>query len=363
MSKWIHSLVCVAYLSRCVSRYLTRWMTHGKQDNPRCADQSILQKMAAWVLAWILEVWMIFWSLVKITIPILLLVRFIELMGWIEWLALSIVPLMSWVGLPGEMGLVWVTGMVSSLYTAMVIFYQLGGSETLTIAQVSVLGTMLLISHALPVEGAIAKAAGVSMWFTLLLRIGGGLLLGMILHVIYSRFDLLQTPITAIWQPGEIQSDWMSWFLLQAQTLLAALLIISALTLLIHFLRFVGIEKGIHFLLSPVLRLLGISTKASNIIIVGFTLGITLGGGILIREVRSGNIHSKDVFISMAFLGLCHSLIEDTLLILLLGADLSAILWARVVFSLLFVALLSRALDKLPERHHGYLYRCKAVSQ
>ena len=60
---------------------------------------------------------------------------------------------------------------------------------------------------------------------------------------------------------------------------------------------------------------------------------------------------------SMAFLGLCHSLIEDTLLILLLGADLSAILWARLGFSLLVIAVLSRILVVLQKSKKQWLYR------
>ena len=48
----------------------------------------------------------------------------------------------------------------------------------------------------------------------------------------------------------------------------------------------------------------------------------------------------------MAFLGLCHSLIEDTLLVLLLGADLSGILWMRLAYSLVVVAILNRWMDR-----------------
>lgn len=300
---------------------------------------------------------MIFWSLLKIMLPILLLVRFIELMGWVEGLATLIAPLMEWVGLPGEMGLVWMSAMVSNIYTGMAVFYQLGGAEQLTVAQVSVLGTMILLAHALPMEAAIAKATGVSLWFTLLLRIGGALLLGALLNLVYSHLALLQTPIPALWQPELGDASWSSWFLAQGNMLLAALVIISGLTLFIRVLRLLGIEKLIHYLLTPVLRALDIGKKASNIMIVGLTLGLSFGGGLLIQEAKSGKLSGKDIFMTMAFLGLCHSVIEDTLLILLLGADLSAILWARLIFSLLVIALLSRLLTALPKQKKHWIYR------
>ena len=306
---------------------------------------------------WISEVWMIFWSLIKIMVPILLIVRLIEQMGWIEDMALLIEPVMVWVGLPGEMGLVWMSAMVSNIYTGMAVFYQLGMAEQLTVAQISVLGTMILVAHGLPVEAAIAKATGVSLWFTLSLRIGGALILGALLHLVYSHFSLLQGPVPLLWQPESSGSDWLSWFVAQLKMLLAALTIIAGLTLLIRLLRFLGIERLIHSLLAPVLRALGIGAKAANIMIVGLTLGLSFGGGLLIKEAKSRQLSGRDIFMTMAFLGLCHSLIEDTLLLLFLGADLSAILWARLGFSLLVIAILSRLLAVLPNHKKHWLYR------
>ncbi len=306
---------------------------------------------------WALDVFRIFWSLVKIMVPILLVVRVIELLGWISVLGDAISPIMVWVGLPGEMGLVWATAIFSNLYAAMAIFYQLGGAEQLTVAQVSVLCSMMLVSHGLPIEAAIAKAVGATLRFTLVLRIGGAMLLGLILHHSYSAFDLLRTPIHSLWKPENIDSGWGSWFLLQGNTFVAAFVIIASLTLIIRILNYLGIEKIIHILLSPLLRLLGIGAKASNIIVIGLTLGLSFGGSILIRESKKGHIDNKDIFLTIAFLGLSHSLIEDTLLMLLLGADLFTILWLRLVFGIVVIALLARGITMLSARKYACLYR------
>jgi len=312
-------------------------------------------KMA--VIDWLCEVWLIFWALVKIMVPVLLIVRVIELFGWIEVLGEFIQPLMGMVGLPGETGLVWMANMFGNIYAGMAVFYQLGLAGQLTIAQVSVLGTLMLLAHSLPIEVMIARATGVSVWFTLLLRIGGALVLGSILNVTYSYFSLLQEPAPLLWQPEITSSTWIDWFATQGQTLVAAILIIAGLTLLIRLLRFMGVEKIIHALLTPVLRTLGIGVQATNIMIVGLTLGISFGGGLLIKEARSGKVDAKDVFLTMAFLGLCHSLIEDTLLILLLGADLTAALWVRLVFSLLVIAVLARIANRVSPQKQRWFYR------
>jgi len=325
---------------------VTSWLT--------IKNQTILKKA---IQDWLTEVWIIFSSLMKIMIPALIIVRCIELLGWIEALGEMIHPVMILVGLPGETGLVWMAAMMGNIYTGMAVFYQLGMAEQLTIGQVSVVSSMMLIAHSLPIEIAIARAVGISLWFTLCLRIGGAFIFGFICFQIYSNLALLQEPAPQLWQPEITDPSWGYWFLTQGQTLAMALAIIAALTLFLRILRVLGVERLIHFLLAPVLRLLGIATAASNIIIVGLTLGLSFGGGLLINEARRGHIAAKDIFMSMAFLGLCHSLIEDTLLMLLLGADLSTIVFARLAFSLLAILALSRLLDWLPTNKQRWFYR------
>lgn len=85
---------------------------------------------------------------------------------------------------------------------------------------------------------------------------------------------------------------------------------------------------------------MGLSERTTTITIVGVTLGLTYGGGLLINEAKKGDLTKMDVFGSLSLLALCHSLIEDTLLIMLLGADLSGILYARLIFSVILITLI-----------------------
>lgn len=97
-----------------------------------------------------------------------------------------------------------------------------------------------------------------------------------------------------------------------------------------------------HMLLYPVLRMLGIGKSAANVAVIGTVLGLTFGAGLLIKEAESGTLSKRDIFLTVGFLGLCHSLIEDTTLVMLLGADLSGVLWARLIFALLVIGVLAR---------------------
>ena len=102
-------------------------------------------------------------------------------------------------------------------------------------------------------------------------------------------------------------------------------------------------------LLEPVLALLGMSRAAAPITIIGMTLGLSYGGGLIIQEAQSGCLSKKDIFASVALMGLCHSIFEDTLLLMVLGAHVSGIFWGRIVFSLVVVFLLARLVSVLPQ--------------
>jgi hypothetical protein len=81
------------------------------------------------------------------------------------------------------------------------------------------------------------------------------------------------------------------------------------------------------------------------------SLGLTYGGGLLINEARSGRVSKTDIFGSITLLAICHSIIEDTLLIMLLGADISGALYFRVLFALLLTAVLIRLTRNLSEKY------------
>ncbi len=104
------------------------------------------------------------------------------------------------------------------------------------------------------------------------------------------------------------------------------------------------VTRFLNLLLSPLLRLLGIAKDAAPLTVVGLVLGLSYGGGLIIREAQRGHIQPRDVFLASSFMGLCHSLIEDTLIVVALGADIYVVLFGRLVFSVLLVAILARIL-------------------
>ncbi|KZX57447.1 hypothetical protein A3712_04260 [Vibrio sp. HI00D65] len=296
-------------------------------------------------------------TLFRIMIPIIIVIKVVEELGGIVILSEWLSPIMESVGLPKEMGLVWATTILTNIYAGLIIL--INSDVPLTVAQASVLGSMMLLAHSLPIEGAIAKKAGVSWLATLSVRVGGSLVLAWLLNIGYQYGDLLNYPATVLWQP-EVSSDrsYIGWAIGQLKNFTVIFMVISALLLLLKTLKVLGIEKLMAMLLRPFLRLLGISKDATNLTIIGITLGLSFGGGLLINEAKKGYISARDVFTAVMLLNLLHSLIEDTLLILLIGADFYTIFWGRVVFSVLIVALISHAIKRVkPTICERYFYR------
>ena len=289
-------------------------------------------------------------TLFKIIIPVSIITRLLQEWGLVDHFGIILGPIMELVGMPGSLGLVWAAAIITNIYGGMVVFASLAPGMELTVAQVSVLGTMILVAHSLPVELMIAQKSGARLPTILLIRILGALLLGWLLKITYNLTGALQQPNQTLWVPPVVNPGWGSWALAELRNLLLIFIVIVALLALMELLRRMGIIKMMIKMLGPVLKLLGISSEAAPITIIGMTMGISYGGGLIINEAREGNVARGDLFASITLMSLCHSLFEDTMLMVLIGGHLTGLLWGRLFFSLLVTMLVVRLIKRLPDK-------------
>ena len=285
-------------------------------------------------------------TLFKLMIPIIIVIKILEEMGLVVVLSGMLAPVMELVGLPGAMGLVWATALLTNLYGGIVVYASLAGDVPMTVAQVTIISSMMLIAHALPVEGRIAQKAGVSLILTLGLRLGMAVVFGLIANAIYQAGDWLQQPSQLLWTPTAHDDSLGAWIQGQVQGLILIVGIVFALVLLLDVLKRIGVIQAINRMLRPLLHTLGIGREAETITLVGLTLGISYGGALLINEAEAGHVAPRDVLFSVSLLGLSHSLIEDTLLMMIIGAHLSGILFGRVLFTLVVIFLMVKLVQR-----------------
>lgn len=292
------------------------------------------------------QAWAMAWMLYKIIIPMLILVKILIELDMIKYLAVPLEPLMSLVGLPPDMGLVWAMALLAGVWSAFLLYITLlPVTGFLTMAQVTVLAMLILIAHAIPVEARIAQRSGLSFWGQAALRVVGALACAMVFHQIFSQFGILQEISRPGITPTAQDADLLHWALAELHRMVAMFWVIFAMLLSLRILDYIKIMNLVRLLLRPLLALLGLSREASTIVLVGLTLGISYGGGLIIAEARSGRVSKRDVFIATSLMGFAHALVEDTFAMTLMGASLTFVFGGRLIFSLICIFLFSLGYD------------------
>ena len=278
--------------------------------------------------------------LYKILIPFVFIIKFLETIGAVDLIARVFEPLMSLIGLPAEFGIIWVTAIVVNIYAALILFVNLLPFIDVSVAQITILTVAMLFAHNLAVESAISRSAGVSFLFTVIFRLVSAFLACWVLNLIYTYFNYLNQPFVSSFTIELPQVGLLFWFKDQALYLFYIFIIVVILVTLLEVLKLIGVENFLKKILAPPLRFFGISDSAMNIVIVGMTMGLQFGGGILIKEVKSGKIDKQSVFLSILMINLIHAIIEDTLLMLAVGGHYSGVIFARIIFSLVISLLM-----------------------
>ena len=282
------------------------------------------------------------YELFIIMIPTLIIVKILDELGFVEILNKFCAPLMFLLGLPEAISLVFTTSLLTSPYAGLIVFSGLPADMPFTAAQASVLGLLILFTHSLPIEVIICRKAGVRARAMIFIRLGLGVLSCYLLNLFFQLTGYMNYPATILLPSLESAPDLFSWALSQLKGLGMIFIIIIALVILLDFLKYIGVERLIEKALKPFLNFLGVGEKASTIAVVGVTLGIGFGAGLLIKEVKTGKLHYKDVFGVLVLVGMLHSIIEDTAVVSLIGSNIIITLFLRAILTLCIVYIFMR---------------------
>jgi len=271
----------------------------------------------------------------KIMIPVSIIVKILQEAGLIVYIGDALAPLMNMMGLPGEIGLVWASAMIGNIYAGIITFFSIG--IDVTVAQITVLSTVILIAHTLPIELAITQKAGVKAVSAFFFRFILGFIAGIILYHIYNVLNIYQNLPTGV-EKVVMDSDkatWGSWALGELKNYAFVFCYITGLIILIDILKRVGIIAHINRWFYPVLKLLGIEKEVIPITVIGMTLGLAYGGGLIINEVKQTKLKRRNVCYALMLMSLSHSVIEDSLIMIAIGARVSGVFVFRFIFTLI----------------------------
>jgi hypothetical protein len=312
---------------------------------------AIRTKAAAFTSALLKDAFRVYLDLLKIMLPVSIGVRLLQQTNAIDTLGAWLAPLALALGLPSGGAMVWVNTLLTNMYGGMITFHSLGLGHSMSVAQVTVLAQLMLVAHTFPIELSIARKAGVPFLSMFLWRFIMAISSAWLLHVLLSSFQLLNQPVVlpaAMTLPGTAQDPWLVWLWNEVHRYLMVFCVVLALMTMMRLLKAAGFIDTFSRWLRPVMRWLGIHESVIPITVVGMTLGILYGGALMIEETRKNKIAAKDVFYAFCLMGICHSIIEDSLLMMTLGANGYVVFLYRPICALLTVFVIVRLFNTFP---------------
>lgn len=298
--------------------------------------------------------------LLFIIVPITIVVEFLSRIGVIKFISPAFAPIMNLVGLPPELGLAFLTALLVGLWGGIALLFTLVPLETLSVADVTIFSALILFAHALPIEQKIIQQVGPRFIFTSLLRLIGGLLYAFILHQVFTATGWLQEPVQPTWIPLTGATSWGQFLLALFEAMVWMGFILVGLYWLLEFLKLTRVIDLLMKAIVPALRGCGIEDKTAPLTTVGLVLGISYGAGPLVREAQSGLIAPRQILLSCVLMGFAHSMIEDTLLMIAIGADATSVFIGRFIFAFVATALIASFLNRIPDSlFYSLLYRSR----
>lgn len=322
-------------------------------------------KMLAYFTALLRRSWRMFITVAKIMLPVMVLVQLAQHLGLVSVIGRLITPFMSVLNMPAEAGIIWATTVLVGIYGGIASLAGLAATIDMTTGQVSALCAMMLFAHAIPVEQAIVRRAGASFAATAALRIGTAAVYGAVISWGSHYSGLLSDPVSFDWLRGSsiMQANnggVLPWLQSTAFSLALTFLVIMGLAFALDMLERLGITRRFTAAMMPLLRLSGLDAHVAPVTTVGVLLGLTYGGALIIEEAEKQKLSARTRFLALSWLSLSHSLIEDTLLMMALGADIWVVLVGRVLLTLAIVATLAKLIWREDRSNPGQLSKQNA---
>ncbi|MEG1607097.1 MAG: hypothetical protein RR329_02610 [Mucinivorans sp.] len=270
----------------------------------------------------------------KMMIPITLGVALLKWAGVVDLLTEWLSPLFRFVGLTGEGVMVFLTGALSSLYSAIAVMATLNVDYRSAL----ILAVMGLICHNLIVETVIQRKSGTVGWVMATLRVGMAMVaawgLNSLLPSDYTGTLIIEQVATTNGTLTATLTDW-GWGMVKLLPIMFCLIVF--LNVLQELLREYKLIESLTKALTPLMKIFGLPRCTSFLWIVLNTLGLAYGGAVMISELEQGEIEPRAARMLNTHVAITHSLLEDTFIFLAIGLPLFWLVVPRVVLSMVAV--------------------------
>lgn len=284
--------------------------------------------------------------LLSLMIPISLGVALLQHWGVIAWIAGYLNPLFLRLGLPGESAIIFISGAAAGTYAGVAAMM----SIQLTLRQATILGLMIALCHALPMECSVNRRTGSSFLGMGAIRVLMAFVCAYYLNIVLPELSIPYLYIGASADSSLLQVL-QTWVLSQAKMAVMVFLIIYSLMVLQRWLEVNGWLRPISRFLSPMMRLFGLPRSAAYMWLVGNVLGISYGSAVMLDMQDKGLVSREEANDVNYHLIMNHSLLEDTIVFAVTGISAFWIISTRVLFAFVLVWMRKFAILTLQNLH------------
>lgn len=128
----------------------------------------------------------------------------------------------------------------------------------------------------------------------------------------------------------------METFEVSFSTILKMTVIIVPLLIVIEYLKEIGWMEKLSAKLRKVTELIELPGEAALGMIVAYSVGLVFGSGVIIRIKEEVEMTRKQINTMFIFIGMCHAVVEETIIFTAVGANGIIVMVSRVLASFLF---------------------------
>lgn len=278
------------------------------------------------------SVWKSVKWLLKLMIPISLVVTLMDYWGVLEWLASYLNPIFVYIGLPGSSAVVFMSGAAAGTYAGIAAMM----SVPLTMKQATIIGCMIALCHALPMECAVNKKTGSSFWRMAVIRIVMAFVCAVALNVVLSD-DQTRYIYIGVSSDASFVALMKTWIISQIQMSFIVFVIVYSLMVVQRLIEAYSLLVPLSRLFSPLMTVFGLPRNTAYMWLVGNVLGISYGSAVMVELEDKGLISKEEANDVNYHLIMNHSLLEDTIVFSVAGISALCLVTVRVVSALIMV--------------------------
>jgi len=261
--------------------------------------------------------WRNFVWICKIIVPVSFVAALIQWTGWLNEIDFLLHPLMSVINLPAAAALPIIVAMTVSFYAGIAIMVVL----PFTIEQITLIALFIMIAHMLPVEGIVQHKSGLNVIKATLVRIGGAFLSVLVVSQFFGDTSAsISLPGSLAVQPPFVEALKV-WAIDTLRLCGRVFVIIMLVMMALYASEAAGWIKYLVRFFRPLMKVLGLSDRAATMWVTAAGFGLLYGSAVIMEEAKKGDLTKEELEHLQISIGINHSVVEETLLFLVLGAN------------------------------------------